>query len=372
MNLPEKSLPKNFRSKETDLAKRYIENSNSFTVVGMPGVGISSFIRFLATKDWGYSAHIDIYELYSLNSVEFFKLLSIKLGISFNEKANELGLIQACKEKLRLLSLENKRVIILFNRFDQLNKIFTKEFFNNVRSLWEVNKRKIVFIFSANLPLSMQAKDAIDAGNISFYETSLFLKPYGETDLYELYKLNSPNYLLNPDTFYRAHILSGGHYQLCELIIKSNSFIEPLTNEFIQIQLKLIYDKLDLVSQKTLQKFILGKKVIITPTLTNLGVIKREDDKPSFFSPVFEEYLKHVYTKRMSLREIQLFNLFQERIGKVVTKEEIFDYLWKDNLDHATDWALNALIYRIRKNPEFISKGMDLKSIKKVGYLLSN
>lgn len=44
--------------------------------------------------------------------------------------------------------------------------------------------------------------------------------------------------------------------------------------------------------------------------------------------------------------------------------------VWKDDQGKATDWALNALIYRIRKNPGFASSGYVIENHKKEGFVL--
>jgi len=38
-------------------------------------------------------------------------------------------------------------------------------------------------------------------------------------------------------------------------------------------------------------------------------------------------------------------------MGNVVSKDDIFATVWSDSPDQASDWALDALIYRLRKHP---------------------
>ncbi len=54
----------------------------------------------------------------------------------------------------------------------------------------------------------------------------------------------------------------------------------------------------------------------------------------------------------------------------VVSKATIFETIWKDDMDKASDWVLDALIYRLRRHWAFLSKGYVIESFKKRGYML--
>ncbi|MBI2597455.1 winged helix-turn-helix domain-containing protein [Candidatus Daviesbacteria bacterium] len=57
-------------------------------------------------------------------------------------------------------------------------------------------------------------------------------------------------------------------------------------------------------------------------------------------------------------------------MGNVVSKDEIFTEVWGEESENATDWALDALIYRLRKHPFLKAHGYIIESYKKVGYSL--
>lgn len=90
----------------------------------------------------------------------------------------------------------------------------------------------------------------------------------------------------------------------------------------------------------------------------------------SLFSPVLEEFIKTNLPKKLPVKERLLFKLLQNNMGKVVSKDEIFKTVWPDNEAGATDWALDALIYRLRKHPFMKAHGYLIESQKKVGYTL--
>ncbi len=72
---------------------------------------------------------------------------------------------------------------------------------------------------------------------------------------------------------------------------------------------------------------------------------------------------------KLPAKEAQLFKLLRNNIGKVISKDEIFSEVW-GNDSEASDWALDALIYRLRKHSFMTSHGYIIESQKKVGYTL--
>ncbi len=73
---------------------------------------------------------------------------------------------------------------------------------------------------------------------------------------------------------------------------------------------------------------------------------------------------------KLPVKEAKLFKLLRQNAGKVVSKDEIFSEVWPEGDNGATDWALDALIYRLRKHPFMQSHHYIIESHKKVGYTL--
>ena len=303
MIFKEAKLDLDFAKLTTLEAKKLVNSSTSFTVVGMPGMGISMFLRYLACNLGGCNViHIDINELKRPSKEEFLQLKELK--------------------NLESVVKKYSRSIIIFNRFDNLQP-FDKQFFGNLRSLRDIDKEKIVMIFSANKPLIKINPDALSGGNLNMFSKSLFLQ-YSDKDLEALLKLNSPN-LLKHKGLRKFLKLAGGHYQLLQLLLKGDE-------DAVSLQLKEIYENLDYKERKFLQKHL-----------------------NTSFSPLFADYIKSVMRLRLPVKEAALFKLLKGKLGKLVTKDEIFEYLWEDEV--GSDWALNALIYRLRKNPTFVASG---------------
>ena len=317
MIFKESKLGSDFAKSATLKAKKLIASSTSVTVVGMPGMGISMFLRYLACNLPGCNViHIDINELKKPSKDELLKLKELK--------------------NLEKLVHKYSRVVIIFNRFDNLQGEFDKQFFGNLRSLRDIDKEKIVMVFSANKPLPKIAPEALSGGNLNMFSKSLFLE-YSDKDLEALVKLNSPNLLKHKD-FGEFLKLAGGHYQFLQLLLKEDQ-------DAVTLQLKEIYENMDYKERKFLQKHL-----------------------ETAFSPLFADYVKSVMRLRLPVKEAALFKLLKGKLGKLVSKDEIFNELWQDEV--GSDWALNALIYRLRKNPTFVASGYIIESKKKVGYSL--
>ena len=364
----EAKLGPDFCKKELTEIKKLIDQSTSFSVVGIPAMGISIFLKYLVTTKLAEFVHIDINDLPSLDKLSFLKLIYKELG-GDKENTSEQGLIDLIKRKLETIITQHERVVIVFNRFDRLKKEFNQNFFANLRSIRDVDKEKIVMVFAANHPLPHEAPQALIGGNLNMFSKTFYLKPYSKEDLEKLTELNAPNLKTGDEFFYKALRLSGGHYQLCQLLLKSDPRMEdPLSDQAIKLQVKELYEYLNYKQRRQLQKLALGKKLSrIDRFLTDIGFI---DQQNNLLSPLLVDYIKLNVRFRLSVKESQLFQLLKNKKGKLVSKDEIFSGLWGEDNEEATDWALNSLIYRLRKNPTFIASGYIIESQKKVGYSL--
>jgi len=71
---------------------------------------------------------------------------------------------------------------------------------------------------------------------------------------------------------------------------------------------------------------------------------------------------------KLPAKEKALFSLLKKRLNMVVSKDQIFEHIWESDPESASDWALNALIYRLKKNPGFLASGYVIENHKKLGY----
>ncbi|MDP3954997.1 MAG: helix-turn-helix domain-containing protein [bacterium] len=410
-NFNEKTLGPNFAQDKLKEFRQLIDTALSFVVLSLPGVGVSYFLKYLAMQTFAYFIHVDLYDLPTLSQHEFYKLLLTELdGPSTDEagkppaKTDE-ELLRETKKMLGQLSQKRGKIVIILSRFDQLKDQFDWNFLSNIQSLINVAPGKIVLIFTSTRPLHEIAPESLSGGNLNFYSEELYFKPYSKDDLKQLLKIEparpTPKPLLE-----KLLTLSGGHNQLLHILLSSQKE-QLLFDQFVKMQLKEFVDYLDYHQRKQVQKIALGKNVtsaarhpaldagsIIDDYLLGIGMVKKVGSSYQLFSPLLTDYIKTNLPVKLPIKESSLFKLLRKNMGNTVSKDEIFTEIWPArnalarNASHtdtsgsrseaggggidegATDWALDALIYRLRKHPFMKANGYIIESQKKVGYTL--
>lgn len=368
-NFKEANLGPDFAQEKMMDFKGLISMNESFTVVSMPGAGVSYFLKYLATQDFAHFIHIDLYNLPSLNQHEFYRMFLRDLGGNPDGKTDEQAFIES-KEILKKLAQKHEKIVIIFSRFDQLKKELTSDFLAHLQSLTTLEEKKIMLIFTAIKPLEEIAPEAVVGGNLAFYSKVLYFTPYQKKDIKKLF-LQDHSEKAHPNLD-RLIDLSGGHNQLFHVILNSHKQTNLLLDKFVKLQLKDLFDYLDYGQRKEVQKVAQGKTIEeVDEYLIGVGYVQESKIGKHLFSPVLEEYIKNNLPIRLPVKEKKLFKLLRDNLGKVVSKDEIFQHVWPSQTEiGATDWALDALIYRLRKHPFMKAHGYLIESQKKVGYTL--
>ncbi len=369
--------------------KQLIDAGLSFVVLSMPGVGVSYFLKYLATQNFAYFIHVDLYSLPSLTQHEFYKLLLTELGGKPVSKTDET-LLTETKKILKMLSEKHSKIVLIFSRFDQLKDKFDWNFLSNIQGLSTVSTNKISLIFTATKPLNEISPTALSGGNINFYSENLYFKPYSKTDLTALLTIE-PVRPVQKAVLDRLIELSGGHNQLLHILLSSQKQQNLLLDQFVKLQMKGLVTYLDYQQKKQIQKIALGKLVNeVDEYLLGVGMVKKTGFNYQLFTPLLTEYIKTNMPVKLPVKESKLFKLLRKNMGATLSKDEIFAEVWparRSLLDPrsfserggegggeeeggATDWALDALIYRLRKHPFMKSNGYIIESHKKVGYTL--
>jgi hypothetical protein len=327
----EKSLGNNFASEKVKQFKNWIEQSSSFCLLSIPGVGVTNFLRYFASTQKGYFfIFVDAFSLASPTKKDFFCQILKEIGVSIPNTEQEI--LERCRSELEYLC-QKENVVLIFNRFNQLSDIFDFQFFSNIRWLQITNRDQIRIICTSNRPLPDINPQAVGGSNLNLFSTIHHFGFYLPTDLKKLVPTATPE----------AINLSGGHIQLLQLILKA----EPgalSQDPFIKLQFKAI---LEGVSPS------LRKQLIKSP-----------------FTPLLIDYLNITKGNKLPHREAKLFKLLNANLGEIVSKETIFESVWEDNWEDASDWALNSLVYRLRKHP--IMQNYSIENYKKLGYRLSS
>lgn len=385
-NFTEADLGPNFAEENMKNFKELINAALSFVVLSMPGVGVSYFLKYLAMQDFAHFVHVDLYSLPSLTQHEFYKETlkamlersffsssAYKLLLTNLESMTDEQLFLETKKTLQEISRKRDKIVIIFSRFDQLKKEFDWNFLSNIQSLTTVVPNKITLIFTSTKPLSeIIESEALAGGNLNFYSEELYFKPFSSEDLQKLLKIE-PARPTSSETLEKLLDLSGGHNQLFRILLSSQKQQNLLLDRFVKMQLQEFIDYLDYHQRKMIQKIALGKTVNeVDEYLLGIGMISSKGRPASgweLFTPLLSEYIKTNMPVKLPVKEAKLFKLLRKNIGNTVSKDEIFKEVWPDN-EGASDWALDALIYRLRKHPFMQSHGYIIESQKKQGYTL--
>lgn len=363
-----------FCQEKTLEVKKLINSAVSFTIAGMPGVGVTNFLRYLATRDFAYFVYIDSYLLPTLTKKEFFQALLKELGGKSTKKDGG-DLLSECLKQLQSLTAKHPKIVIIFNRFDQLKAEFNSEFFSHLWSLRNISPNQISIITTANKPIVEIAHLALQVGHLGVFSKIVYLPPFSLSDTKTIVQASAEfNLIADPQVVDKAVSLCGGHYQLLQMLLKSARLSNPLQDHFITMQLKEFFEFINHSQKKILQKIAFQKPLTeVDEYLLNIGLVVKEKNSYSLFTPLLEQFIHSHQPLRLPAKEARLFKKLKSHLGQVVSKEEIFNLLWPEDsadYDKASEWALNSLIYRLRKNPAFIQSGFIIENHKKEGFVL--
>lgn len=361
--------PPFFKSKIKEI-DGLINKSVTFTILSIPGVGVTQLLRYFVSKFDYYFAFIETNSLTSFSKSNFFKLILKELEVE-SKSNDDQDLFLACKKRLEELSQTTTRIVLIFNRFNSFAKQIDYGFLMLLRTLKNINPEKIVMIFATNKPLSELNPKAVTGPNLNSYLYSIYLGTYSEADLRRLIPIYSPlAEIADREKLDKAVNLSGGHINLLSLLLKFEGE-NPATDSNIATQFKDILGTLTYSQKDILKKIAHGRKISeVNGYLLGVGLVVKDNDRLRIFSPILEEYLRIRTYIKLPAKEAKLFTLLKNNLGKVISKDEIFQKVWGDDPDLASDWALNALVYRLKRNATFKRSGYIIENYKKQGYSL--
>jgi hypothetical protein len=367
-NFIEKKLGPDFAREKIKEIKTLINHSISFSLSGMPGVGGSIFLRYLSLQVFANFIYIDTYSLSEINRLGYYKLLLKELGNN-KDLESEQECLELCRSQLQLLTKTNKRVVLILNRFDQLKPIFSNQFFADLLSFINVDREKIVLIITANKPYFEILPTGISADKVNIFSKAVYLPPFEALDYPKLLTISGFSKLHSREFNIKALELASGHYQLLQLLLKSERLELPFIDQFIKYQLQEIYNYLSFEQKKQIKKVAQDKIVgEVDSYLLDVGIIKKNTSSYRLFSPLFQEFVIGTTSNKFSVKEAKLFKLFKDNLNKVVTTDDIFKIVWGGEENSATDWGLSSLLYRLRKHPLVSGQGYFIESYKKLGY----
>ena len=345
---------------------KMIEAGQATSIIGIPGSGISVFLKQLALQPFGKTktVYIDVFSLPALSTQEFFSELLEQLGGAITNKTT-VELVRSCIDAIK--KAESQKIVIIIGGFDKLSKEFSTDFFRYIRSL---DRPNVTLVFGICKRLETILPAELNNLDLRLLANIYYLKRYTTQDFRFLLDTYGPSYQdVDPMTFDELVRLSGGHFQLMQLLLQSEHRQEPVTDPFIKLCFENIWSHLSAAQKGQLRKVAAGKPVSPDQYLTKVGLVVEKDGQLELFSPLIAECVKAFSTPKLPLKERRLFSILKRNQGRLVGKRELFDAVWPGQAI-GSEWALNALIYRLRKHPAFLGQKYTIESYKKLGYKL--
>lgn len=411
----ESVYPQDCRTREVEQILSYIKKGNSAQLIGLPGVGRSNLLRFLAYNNharvlhlgenykWFHFVYMDLSEMKGRSSAELIKFILISLSYSLSERKmteeqeavseflkeaismhDELVLFQALKRAIDFLSIEKElTVVFLFDRFDAYIPGIEASFFTNLRILRNRAKYRFSCVFSLPRPLEELLEQALYqefyefvAGNTIYL--SLSDKPSNEFRLSYIEKVSGKK--LSEKIRKEILALSAGQGKILRISAEALLAEEKdptdvvaflLAKKAVRAALFEVWDVLLPLEQKMLVQDIESFSEDSYPVLSGLvssGKIMIpifEDALPEFpkpeaerivFSPETNEIKQgeESLTEKISPSEFKLLRFLIQNKERICEKEEIIKAVWSDakTYEGVTDQALDQIIYRLRKKVE--------------------
>lgn len=337
-----------------------INSLNSFNLCAMPGVGITFFLKALTQDNPDDYIFINSYEMQEFSREAFYRQLGSKLGLVDSNQINLSEISRALSEK----SNNVDRLVIICNRLDRLSDILDQNFYDNLRFLRDSARDKITMIFVSSQPLiEVSGRNASDI--VSLISKTIYFTGYNVKDLQEIYSSRSTT-----DIDTKALTLSGGHHLLSQVLLNCQNLDKPLSDPIVELVIKELYMGLNLKRRRILENCIRKAVPPHDKYLIDSGYIVSTHNQFSAFTPLLTLYVQSLGTQHLPLKEKRLFKLLLQHKGSIVPKDVIFDFVWIEDNGIVSDWALNALIYRLRRHDIFDNQRYTIESRKGEGYIL--
>ena len=438
-----------FRQTETEKLFKWMKAGESASIIGISGAGKSNLFNhihdpytqahFLGELDvstlivrvnFHYLPDYTDRSVYSLilEQMELLEGDADRLGLTHKDieqisqyhellldaKDDILKVQRYFKLALRvLLAQSSRRLVFLFDQFDDVYQEAEERFFANLRGLREAYKYRISYlVFTRDMLPNLIH---MDQAREEFYEllasNIMGLKPYIKSDavsvLERVAKRNK--FPLTDDLRDRLYELASGHagllraallganqQQLGSQLYQEDAAASLLKISGVEMECEKLWRSLSLHEQRTLMAKANSFDTAMDPTVVNQLQIKgvmREEDTAVIFSPIFalfvakqeavwdqtlffDEPSRQIWVlgnpaPRLTQLEYRLFQQLHEQEGEVVEKDTLIAAGWPSAQGGVSDEALIAAIARLRKKIEPDSKNPRfLHNVHNQGYML--
>lgn len=382
------------------------------TIYWTPHGGMRTQMTFLIknASSFGFSK-LGKYQIFYLNPAEFagesaeaYFLYMLYCTNLQNYKEDERKSAFFClKEKITKITEEGFQLIFILGDIDQIN--LPIKFFDNLYSFWQINKRKIHFIFCLT-------KNSSNENLLTGYsqlaelmtQNKVYLGIFKEEDaIFTIKRLSKKYGFINKIKDHELITLAGGHPTLLRTCLRilnksavTNTSIKNIENQWeIRTILEDLWNSLLEEEKKSLSLIASGpnsQSFQISDYLLRMGIVNSHNGKYLIFSSLFNSFIKKQKIRKqtlginketgeilvddfptkekITLKEYRLLSAFLENPNKVFSRDEIAEVLWVSEVDNKySEWAIDQNISLLRKKLEKLGVSPSaVQTIKSRGY----
>ncbi|MCB8978586.1 MAG: winged helix-turn-helix transcriptional regulator [Ardenticatenaceae bacterium] len=437
-----------FRQTETEKLFKWMQAGESASIIGISGVGKSNLFNhirdphtqahflgelhgstIIVRANFHYIPDFSDRSIYSLilEQLELLEGEAERLGLT-HENIEQISryhelLLDARDDILKvqryfklalrvLLAQSSRRLVFLFDQFDDVYQEAEPRLFANLRGLREAYKYRISYlVFTRDLLPNLIE---MDQAREEFYEllasNLMGLKPYAKSDAMSvLERISTRNKMgLNDalrDRLYelanghagllRASLLGAAQHQLNGQLHQNNAAELLLQVQGVELECEKLWRSLSVQEQRTLMAKAQGFETAVDPTVVPQLQIKglMSEADATIFSPIFARFIaeqdalweaplffdepsRQIWVMgnpapRLTQLEYRLFQQLHEQEGEVVEKDALITAGWPSAQGGVSDEALIAAIARLRKKIEPNPKEPRfLHNVHNQGYML--
>jgi hypothetical protein len=334
-----------------------VDTATSFNLVAASGVGVTFFVKYLESRLSAAFVYVNPYEMHEVTQAAVYSQLARKLDAA--EDSGLDGIRLAIGQRLE----STGTVVLLFNRFDRIRKVVDDQFYDHIRYLRDINRARVVVAFVTTEPL-VESVSAEASEFMSLVNRTVYFAGYGDEDMQELLAAGGSRRATDAELR-----LAGGHHLLLQVVMGCQDVDNALSDPMVELLVHDLVMGLSPRRRKLLTQCLGTAREVDDGCLLQTKFVQK-DGVWTAFSPLVDEYVQRVQIKNLPLKEQRLFDLLLSREGGIVSKQVIFDHVWVEDDGIASDWSLNALVYRLRRHPAFDRKRYEIVSHKKTGYML--
>lgn len=293
-------------------------------------------------------------------------------------------LLGSLQKYITTLSKSGKRLVIIIYRIEELKNVPPKAA-ETLMSLYRTQRIvsspgcSLWFLVDCIDPLEQNSSPFIRKLAYPMCDSIIYFPDFDkeETDYWIDYFIGRSNLKVDNKIRKKIHLYCGGNYSLLYdafIILQDKGFEDKWTeklanNPIITSYLDEYFKRFSLNNQRLIMKYSKGqlqKKDI--PILNQLNI-----NSKLFFdycANLPEDYIAKSGISLFTGRELQLYEYLLSKKNTLVSKDDIQELLWKDNVDDFSLWAQDKVISRLRRKLKMADKTERLITIKNRGVML--